>query len=169
MSRGRGRPESPRWRVATAHILKGVEFYRGRAVFYSLSNFAVDLRMTAEHAASKGFREIQALSPGWVPNLDSLYNFPPDSRMTVIVRAVIEPDGCCALSLLPAFINDNAQPEALSAADERFTRVVDYLRWCCREASLNAEFEVGDSRAYDPDVGVTLCPTHDRQTDPNAR
>jgi poly-gamma-glutamate synthesis protein (capsule biosynthesis protein) len=139
-----------------AHILKGVEFYRGRAVFYSLSNFAVDLRMTAEHAASKGFREIQALSPGWVPNLDSLYNFPPDSRMTVIVRAVIEPDGNCAVSLLPAFINDNAQPEVLSAADERFTRVVDYLRWCCREASLNAEFEV-DGDAVRVIEGATLA------------
>jgi poly-gamma-glutamate capsule biosynthesis protein CapA/YwtB (metallophosphatase superfamily) len=125
-----------------AHILKGMEFYKGRAVFYSLSNFAVDLRMTAEHAASKGFREIQALSPGWVPNLDSLYNFPPDSRMTVIVRAVIEKDGRCALTLKPAFINDNAQPEVLKADDERFTRIVEYLRWCCTEESLNAAFVV---------------------------
>ena len=125
-----------------AHILKGIEFYRGRAVFYSLSNFAVDLRMTAEHAASKGFREIQALSPDWEPNLDSLYNFPPDSRMTVIVRARIGPDGSCTAALLPAFINDNAQPEVLTAGDGRFSRVVDYLRWCCREASLNAVLEV---------------------------
>jgi poly-gamma-glutamate capsule biosynthesis protein CapA/YwtB (metallophosphatase superfamily) len=125
-----------------AHILKGIEFYKGRAVFYSLSNFAVDLRMTAEHAASKGFREIQALSPDWVPNLDSLYNFPPDSRMTVIVRAAIERDARCTLTLMPAFINDNAQPEVLKAGDERFTRVVDYLRWCCSEESLNAKLEI---------------------------
>lgn len=121
-----------------AHILKGIEFYRGRAVFYSLSNFAVDLRMTPEHAASKGFREIQALSPGWEPQLDSLYNFPPDSRMTGIVRAVIQNNGACELSFLPAFINDNAQPEVLDSADARFNRVVEYLQWCCTEQSLNA-------------------------------
>jgi poly-gamma-glutamate synthesis protein (capsule biosynthesis protein) len=121
-----------------AHILKGVEFYRGRAVFYSLGNFAVDLRMTAEHAASTGFREIQALSPGWEPNLDSLYNFPPDSRMTGIVRATIERNGSCEISFLPALINDQAQPEVLAPEDGRFAQVVDYLRWCCGEAALEA-------------------------------
>jgi poly-gamma-glutamate synthesis protein (capsule biosynthesis protein) len=135
-----------------AHILKGIEFYRGRAVLYSLGNFAVDLRMTAAHAASTGFREIQALSPGWEPNLDSLYNFPPDSRMTVIARASLERDGSCALSVLPACINDNAQPEVLRAGDERFDRVVDYLRWCCAEAGLNAVFEAdGDAVRVLPD------------------
>ncbi|MGD2166678.1 MAG: CapA family protein, partial [Gammaproteobacteria bacterium] len=88
-----------------AHILKGIEFYRGRAIFYSLSNFAMDLRMTPEHAASRGFREIQALSPGWEPNFDSLYNFPPDSRMTGIVRCIVNRDGVAEIAFLPAFIN----------------------------------------------------------------
>jgi poly-gamma-glutamate capsule biosynthesis protein CapA/YwtB (metallophosphatase superfamily) len=122
-----------------AHILKGIEFYRGRAIFYSLSNFAVDLRMTPEHAASKGFREIQSLAPEWEPDFDSLYNFPPDSRMTGVVRAVIDKSGDCEVSFLPAFINDNAQPEILSSTDPRFDKVVDYLEWCCSEESLNAK------------------------------
>jgi poly-gamma-glutamate capsule biosynthesis protein CapA/YwtB (metallophosphatase superfamily) len=126
-----------------AHILKGIEIYRGRVIFYSLSNFAVDLRMTPEHAASKSFREIQALSPGWEPNFDSLYNFPPDSRMTMIARAAIEADGRCELALLPAFINDNAQAEVLRPGDERYGKVVDYLLWCCRESGLEVEL-VGD-------------------------
>lgn len=124
-----------------AHILKGIEFYRGRAIFYSLGNFAVDLRMTPEHAASKGFREIQALSPGWEPNVGSLYNFPPDSRMTLIARAAIEKDGRCELSFLPAFINDDAQAEVISSSDERFGRVVDYVQWCCRDQALDARLE----------------------------
>jgi len=129
-----------------AHILKGVEFYRGRAIFYSLSNFAVDLRMTPEHAAGTGFREIQALSPGWEPNFESLYNFPPDSRMTGIVRAVMNRNGGCEVTFLPAYINDNAQPEILKPADGRFDKVVDYLRWCCDDQSLNAELTPdGDS------------------------
>lgn len=120
-----------------AHILKGIEVYRGRTIFYSLGNFAVDLRMTPEHAASKGFREIQALSPGWEPRFDSLYNFPPDSRMTVVARAAFERDGRCAVAVLPACINDDAQPEVLHAGDERFDRVVEYLRWCCRDQGLD--------------------------------
>jgi poly-gamma-glutamate synthesis protein (capsule biosynthesis protein) len=122
-----------------AHILKGIEFYRGRAIFYSLSNFAIDLEMTPEHAASEGFREIQALSPGWEPNFGSLYNFPPDSRKTIIVRAELGPDGAGELAFYPAWINDQAQAEVLPADDPRFAEVVDYLAWCCRSQHLKTK------------------------------
>ena len=124
-----------------AHILKGIELYRGKAIFYSLGNFAIDLRMTPAHAASQGFREIQALSPGWVPNFDSLYNFPPDSRMTGILRAALSRSGVTDLELLPAYINDDAQPEVLRAADPRFGRVRDYLQWCCDSQALETKLQ----------------------------
>jgi poly-gamma-glutamate capsule biosynthesis protein CapA/YwtB (metallophosphatase superfamily) len=124
-----------------AHILKGIELYRGKAIFYSLGNFAIDLRMTPAHAASQGFREIQALSPDWVPNFDSLYNFPPDSRMTGILRAVLTTSGVADLSFFPGYINDDAQPEVLRVEDPRFTRVRDYLEWCCRSQGLATKLQ----------------------------
>lgn len=125
-----------------AHILKGIEIYRGKPIFYSVGNFAIDLPMTPEHAAGKGFKEIQALSPGWEPDFDSLYNFPPDSRMTMIVEAQLNGEGIADLAFRPAFINRNAQPEPLRANDERFARIVEYMRWCTAEAGLNARFAV---------------------------
>lgn len=121
-----------------AHILKGIEVYRGKAIFYSMGNFAIDLRMTPAHAQGKGFREIQALSPGWEPDFDSLYNFPPDSRMTMVVTANATAEGLRDVGFLPAFINRDAQPEILKAGDERFDQVVDYLRWTTDQAGLNA-------------------------------
>jgi poly-gamma-glutamate capsule biosynthesis protein CapA/YwtB (metallophosphatase superfamily) len=121
-----------------AHILKGVEVYRGKAIFYSMGNFAIDLRMTPAHAQGKGFKEIQALSPGWEPDFDSFYNFPPDSRMTMVVTANATRDGLGDVGFLPAFINRDAQPEILKAGDERFDQVVDYLRWTTDQADLNA-------------------------------
>ena len=124
-----------------AHILKGIEIYRGKAIFYSLGNFAIDLPMTPAHAASQGFREIQALSPEWVPNFDSLYNFPPDSRMTGVLRAVLANTGVTDLVFLPALINDNAQPEVLRSGDSRFTRVHDYLQWCCASQGLSTTLQ----------------------------
>ena len=123
-----------------AHILKGVEVYRGKPIFYSMGNFAIDLRMTPEHAQGKGFREIQALSPGWTPDFDSLYNFPPDSRMTMVVTAEATAEGLVEVGFLPAFINRDAQPEILKSSDARFGQVVDYLRWATQAASLNARF-----------------------------
>ena len=76
------------------------------------------------------------MSPEWVPNFDSLYNFPPDSRMTIIVRAELTGDGVAKLAIRPAMINDNAQAEPLNATDPRFTKVADYLKWCCESQSL---------------------------------
>ena len=119
-----------------AHILKGIEWYRGKAIFHSLGNFAIDLPMTPEHAQGKGFKEVQALSPGWEPDFESLYNFPPDSRMTMFVRAELTKDGLGKLEWRPAWINANAQPAPLDASDERFAKVVDYVRWCSAEAGL---------------------------------
>jgi poly-gamma-glutamate synthesis protein (capsule biosynthesis protein) len=128
-----------------AHILKGVELYRGKPIFYSVGNFAIDLPISPEHAQSKGFREIQALSPGWVPDFESLYNFPPDSRMTMIVEAQLGRTGIEQIGFRPAFINRNAQPEPLQAQDERFAQVLNYMRWCTAEAGLNASYDpVGD-------------------------
>jgi poly-gamma-glutamate capsule biosynthesis protein CapA/YwtB (metallophosphatase superfamily) len=99
-----------------AHILKGIEVYRGRAILYSLGNFAIDLRMDQAHAQSKSFREIQSLNPKWIPNVDSLYNFPEDSRKTIIVQAAVSDRGLGPVSVLPCYINDQAQPRLLRSS-----------------------------------------------------
>lgn len=131
-----------------AHILKGVEVYRGKPVFYSMGNFAIDLRMTPAHAAGKGFKEIQALSPGWEPDFESLYNFPPDSRMTMVVTADATSGGLANVGFLPAFINRDAQPEILKASDMRFGDVVDYVRWTTEIAGLSASLRVEGDTVY---------------------
>ena len=110
-----------------AHILKGVEVYRGKAIFYSLCNFATDLTMTPEHAESKGFKEIQGLHPEWIPDFNSRYNFPADSRRTVVVKAQINKAGVSDVTLLPAYVDTRAVPEILQRDDPRFDEVVDYL------------------------------------------
>lgn len=123
-----------------AHILKGVEVYRGKAILYSLCNFACDLAMDEAHANSKGFKEIQALSPGWVPDFDSLYNFPPDSRMTVVARLTLSASGVDEVALLPAFINRDARPEIVAPGDPRFDQVAAYLETVSRDAGLSTRF-----------------------------
>lgn len=122
-----------------AHILKGIETYRGRPILYSLCNFAVDLRMDAAHAASRGFREIQKLHPHWEPDFESSYNFPADSRRTVVVKCTIAEGAVRRVALLPAWIDRQSQPRILKAADPRFDDVVEYLRQMTSEAGLNGD------------------------------
>jgi poly-gamma-glutamate synthesis protein (capsule biosynthesis protein) len=96
--------------------------------------------MDAAHAASRSFREIQALHPNWVPDFDSLYNFPEDSRMTLLVQVSLDPDNVGAVALRPAWINRDAQPRLLAPHEAEFTRVTEYLNTACQEAHLLARF-----------------------------
>jgi poly-gamma-glutamate capsule biosynthesis protein CapA/YwtB (metallophosphatase superfamily) len=124
-----------------AHILKGVDTYKGKPIIYSLCNFAVDLPMTPEHANSKGFKEIQKLHPRWIPDFDSTYNFPDDAKRTVIAKLIVKEGKLARVALLPAYVNKQSQPEILKANDPRFAEVTEYLREMTAEANLNGRFE----------------------------
>jgi len=124
-----------------AHILKGVELYRDRPIFYSLGNFAIDLRMDKAHAESKSFREIQTLNPAWIPDLDSLYNFPEDSRKTIAIRITLEKGRVREVAILPAYINSQAQPRLLKPHEPEFSEVLKYLQEISLQAGLNVRFE----------------------------
>lgn len=125
-----------------SHILKGVEIYKGVPIFYSLANFAMDTRITPAHVATKGFQEIIALNPEWVPDFDSTFNFPPDSRMTIMARLRIESGRVVDTACTLGWINDNSQTEPLDAADDRFGDVLDYLRRITVDADLPTIYEV---------------------------
>jgi poly-gamma-glutamate capsule biosynthesis protein CapA/YwtB (metallophosphatase superfamily) len=120
-----------------AHILKGIECIDGRPVFHSLCNFATDLRMTPEHAARPSFKEIQKLGENWEPDFDSLYNFPPAARLSMVARLVIREGGIRESGFLPVFIDRDAVPRVVTARDPRFAEVLDYVRAVSAEAALN--------------------------------
>lgn len=123
-----------------AHILKGMEFYRGKPIVHSLANFAIDLRMDAAHAKSKGFLEIQKLNPDWVPDLDSNYNFPPDSAMSIIVETAFDETGLTELALVPVWIERDAVPRFVAPEDPRFERIRTYLSEITETAGLGTEY-----------------------------
>ncbi|MES2441336.1 MAG: CapA family protein [Pseudomonadota bacterium] len=129
-----------------AHILKGIELIDGKPVFYSLCNFATDLRMDPVHAASKSFREIQTLAEDWVPDFDSLYNFPAAARMSMIARLEVRDGRIVEAGFLPLWIDRDAVPRVLGADDPRFGEVVDYMTAVTGEAGLNAGYRVEGDR-----------------------
>jgi poly-gamma-glutamate synthesis protein (capsule biosynthesis protein) len=132
-----------------AHILKGVEVYKNKPIFYSLCNFATDLRMDKAHAESKSFAEIRTLNPNWDVDFDSLYNFPNDSRMSIIAKLTLAPGGMLGASILPLYINKAAQPEIMPPGDPRFGQVRAYLQDISGKAGLATRFEArGDEIAF---------------------
>ncbi|HEY31834.1 MAG TPA: CapA family protein [Dehalococcoidia bacterium] len=126
-----------------AHILKGIEVYAGKVIFYSLCNFALDLSPTKEILESPGHKEISVLNVNWQPDPEyPTYFLPPDSRKTMIAKCVISNKEIKSVSFLPTYINKQSQPEILSSQDERFDEVVGYMEEITRDQGLNAKYVI---------------------------
>jgi poly-gamma-glutamate capsule biosynthesis protein CapA/YwtB (metallophosphatase superfamily) len=125
-----------------AHILKGCELIDGKPVFYSLCNFATDLRMDPIHAASKSFNEIRVLAEEWEPDFNSLYNFPKASRLSMVARLEIAGGKIVRSGFLPLYIDTDAVPRFVERGSARHAEVVDYMDAVTREAGLNARYRV---------------------------
>ena len=138
-----------------AHILKGIEIYSGKVIFYSLCNFALELRfMTKERASSPSFREMaKGLNPDWQPPYPDYpsFPFPPDSRKTLIAKCIISDKKIKKVSFLPAIINKQAEPEILKSGDERFSEIVRYMEEISLDQGLTTKYVVhGDEVVIQP-------------------
>jgi poly-gamma-glutamate synthesis protein (capsule biosynthesis protein) len=116
-----------------AHILKGIEVYKGKVIFYSLCNLVMP--------AFQGHRtEAKAIYGIKYDAEYAEYDFSVDSRKSIIAKCTIADKKIDKVSYLPLWINKHAQPEVLTHSDKRSTEVFDYLNWCCQDQGLNAKF-----------------------------
>ncbi|MBI2859019.1 MAG: CapA family protein [Chloroflexi bacterium] len=117
-----------------AHILKGVEVYKGKVIFYSLCNFVVPSSKKASMGKSiYGLKE----DPEYAD-----YTFPFDSRKSIMARFVIRGKKIAGVSFLPLYVNGMAQPEVLSRGNTHFQEVVDYMQQITDSQGLNARYQV---------------------------
>jgi len=113
-----------------AHILKGIEVYKDKAIFYGLGNFMVD-RVPKEPGLPTGdpfFRNMRELYhiktiPGW-----EKYPYHPDARNTVIAKAYIKDKKIEKVTYIPAYINRNAEPEVVTRNNPLSQTVFDYVK-----------------------------------------
>lgn len=119
-----------------AHILKGIEVYRGKAIFYSLANFAMDapIRLPISDRWDSYFK------PEFIPTERSPYRYPGDYRKTIMVKCTISDKRIARVAFLPFMINNLGQPEPLSAGDGRSDEVYKYVIWACQDQKLGTKF-----------------------------
>jgi Bacterial capsule synthesis protein PGA_cap len=129
-----------------AHILRGVEIYRGRPIFHGLGNF-----VTVTHALTprtgtaaeleawaKRRRELFGFAPD--PAMP-FYPFHPESRNTMIADVRIE-GGVVDAGFIPCWIDDRGRPVPSLAGD--------YVERISREAGFDTRFRRdGDRVAVD--------------------
>jgi Bacterial capsule synthesis protein PGA_cap len=140
------------------HVLKGVEVYRGKPVFYSLGNFAFDQPreiLQAGMARSAEFRAlierhhaIRSETP-WDEYYAS-YAVTPATRLSMIAHIDVDPTGVRRAAFRPVGINTRAQPVPARAGDDDFVEVVDYVVDSSRMQGMATRFTIeGDDVVVD--------------------
>ncbi|MBI4331129.1 MAG: CapA family protein [Chloroflexi bacterium] len=117
-----------------AHIVKGIEVYKGKAIFYSLGNFAEEVPwhlkpppgVHSERATTKYVKFEQ--DKAW-----ERYQGPPEKRYTFMVKCVAGKKGIHKVSFLPGIVNQKAEPAFLKRSDPMFDKVVNYLQHWSKE------------------------------------
>ena len=123
-----------------AHILKGIEVYKGKAIFYSLCNFVFDIVWKEQIWESHSIKGFMLLHPGWKKDTETSYPFPPDSRKTILAKCIISDKHIERVSFLPVMINERLQPEVCPRADERSSQVVEYIEKIGHDQGLDTRF-----------------------------
>jgi poly-gamma-glutamate synthesis protein (capsule biosynthesis protein) len=135
-----------------AHILHGVEVYRGRPIFHGLGNFATVTRVlnvegNPDPAALDWANRRRELF-GFEPDPDySTYAFHPEAKNTMIAVCEVGRQGVIRAGFIPCWVNQNGVPEVLGH-DERGERVTMYVERITREAGLSTEFRWGGDQVW---------------------
>ncbi len=128
-----------------AHILKPIEIYKGKPIFYCLANFAFDIEYPKdEWSKPERVERRSRLNASWT-GIDPKYKtfpFPVDSRKTILVDIVCEKNTLKRVSWKPAMINENSQPRCLKQGEPEFAEVLEYMTRITRKEKLNTEFRV---------------------------
>jgi poly-gamma-glutamate synthesis protein (capsule biosynthesis protein) len=125
-----------------AHILKGIEVYKDKAIFYGLGNFALEHSQPVSQTAplrttAARLREFYHIKP--IPGYER-YRYHPDAIKTMIAKAYVQDKKIQKVTYIPAFVNPDLEPEVVTRGDKRAQEVFDYVKQISEEEDLNVRF-----------------------------
>lgn len=112
------------------HALRGVDWYRGRPIFYGLGHLAFDAPGSIERAARLGLWGGDPDAYGAIvkrPDMPDAFPFHHDMRITAIAWCEIEGDRFSA-GYVPCYIGDDNTPYIVSKKDPKFSEIAAYMR-----------------------------------------
>ncbi len=127
-----------------AHILRGVETYKGRPIYHGLGNFVVVTKALNvagnDHPARLAWAKRRKEVFGFEPDPDyPTYPFHPEAKNAMIADCRIGADGQVSAGFRPCWIMPSGAPEVLGPG-ERGQAVLDYIADISRRAGLKTEF-----------------------------
>jgi hypothetical protein len=134
-------------------MMRGIELYRGKPIFYGLGHFAFDMpgMESLDPVQIKKWRELGDYVIYPRENYP-LLPFHSDTRMTMVGICGFRGRSIEKVGLIPCLINTKNQPVPLSLDSSDGRRVLEYMRSITRDAGLTTRYEregffLGESEA----------------------
>ena len=133
-----------------AHILKPIEVYKGKVIFYSLGNFAMEdpnnmerdkATLRQDMRTSKKHQEMANIRKGFGEG-DKKKTFPEDCYYTMIARIEIKDKAISRVSYLPAYIPEDFAPYVVDPADPLFATITGYMEKIDAMMGLDTRYTV---------------------------
>jgi len=106
-----------------------IEMYRGKAIFYSLSNFCMTKPFPSPKWREEPWKH-GALRNHADQNPDMpLLPYGRDAKRSLLAKAVFTKSGVKKVAFLPMMIDERYRPEVLRRGDARFDDMVRYMDW----------------------------------------
>lgn len=132
-----------------AHILKGIEVYKGKVIFYGLGNFVVEhgqdfpgrLKKRADQANLVYRSMVSKMVPHVKPEPGYEKHFyHRDALKTMIAKAYIEDRKIRKVTYIPAYILPGLEPEAVTRGNPKAQDVFSYVGDISDREGLNVSF-----------------------------
>lgn len=125
-----------------AHILRGIEVYRGKPIYHNLGNFVCvtdALTPSGDNDSPERLRWIEQRKKlfGFTPDPDMpFYAFNPESRKTMVARMTADKNGITEFGFVPCYINKMGAPEVLTRYEDA-KEIMDYVQQISEEQKLS--------------------------------
>ncbi len=139
-----------------AHILKGIEVYKGKVIFHALGNFAFWRRLGGTFAPQRlsgkvedsnldrmaekrGKLRIEMLN--YEPEPGTIWH--PEAKRTLIGKAIIEEGKIKKVSYIPCYLDyqkESPPPEIVTRSNPRGGEVFSYMEEITRSQNLSTNF-----------------------------
>lgn len=127
-----------------AHMVKGIERYRGKGIFYCMGNFALDMPLSVRKSRASVLHKHHAFSHvDRDSEYDEFYSFSAECRRSMIVKCRISAKKIDRLSFLPVMINPKAQP-VIVTDHAGVQDALAYIRKVSASQGFDTKFAVED-------------------------
>lgn len=143
------------------HILRGMEWYRGKPIFYGLGHFVFDLRLKiseefkAQFAALSEDAQGYAVFPreGW-----PLLPLHPESRMTLLAWMRVGKSHVSDMGFVPCRLRPDGRVQTVDPDGREGREVVEYVEHGIVTQKLNARITSEGAQSLAGDKSVRVLP-----------